>query len=293
MLPINFLHISTHVFKPICTFANQLPCSYTLSARTDKLIVIHDSRIGSVVQDAASIPNAETYAFQSVSAFASFFTIWEAMRQPFQTQVPNRLPSIEGCYNFEIMNFIAYQADFLKFRRNSNSKDKRLHWLDKQKPSSVIYVSFGTSTSMADEQIKELAIRLEESKVKFIWVLRDADKGDVFAEGARRAELPKGFEDRTKGEGMVVREWAPQMEILGHTSTGGFMSHCRWNSCMESISMRVPIAAWPMHSDQPMNAMLVTEVLKIGLNVREWANREEIVLSSTIKESIKEVNDIR
>ena len=41
--------------------------------------------------------------------------------------------------------------------------------------------------------------------------------------------------------------------------------------------MGVPIAAWPMHSDQPRNAMLVTEVLKIGVMVSEWSKREELV----------------
>ncbi|KAK2987214.1 hypothetical protein RJ640_001098 [Escallonia rubra] len=49
------------------------------------------------------------------------------------------------------------------------------------------------------------------------------------------------------------------MEILGHQSTGGFLSHCGWNSCMDSMSMGVPIAAWPMHSDQPQNALLITK----------------------------------
>ena len=29
--------------------------------------------------------------------------------------------------------------------------------------------------------------------------------------------------------------------------------------------MGVPIAAWPMHSDQPRNTVLITEVLKIGI----------------------------
>ena len=72
-------------------------------------------------------------------------------------------------------------------------------------------------------------------------------------------------EERTKGKGMVVREWVPQVKILGHPSTGGFMSHCGWNSCVESISMGVPIAAWPMHADQPFNAVLITKVLKVGV----------------------------
>ncbi|GMN36165.1 hypothetical protein TIFTF001_042390, partial [Ficus carica] len=70
-----------------------------------------------------------------------------------------------------------------------------LEWLDKQRPNSVLYVSFGTTTFMEDEQIRELALGLEQSEVKFLWVLRDADKGNVFDE-VRRPQLPDGFEER-------------------------------------------------------------------------------------------------
>uniref|UniRef100_M1DFL2 Glucosyltransferase n=1 Tax=Solanum tuberosum TaxID=4113 RepID=M1DFL2_SOLTU len=130
---------------------------------------------------------------------------------------------------------------------------------------------------------------LEQSKQKFIWVLRDADRGDIFKGEDRRVELPEGFEERLKDVGLVVREWAPQPEILAHSSTGGFMSHCGWNSCIESITMGVPIAAWPMHSDQPRNGFLVTEVLKIGLIVREWEKREELVNASTIENVVRKL----
>ncbi|CAI9287761.1 unnamed protein product [Lactuca saligna] len=126
-----------------------------------------------------------------------------------------------------------------------------LEWLDKQAQDSVIYVSFGTTTSLSDDEIRELANGLENSQHKFIWVLRDADKGDIF--------------------------------------NGGFMSHCGWNSSMESITMGVPIAAWPMHSDQPRNAILVTEVLKTGISVRDWELRGELVTSSTIETSIRKL----
>lgn len=172
--------------------------------------------------------------------------------------------------------------------KNLKSRHICLDWLDKQEPNSVLYVSFGTTTCMSDEQIKELAIGLERSCVKFLWILRDADKGDVFVkDGERTAELPKGYEERVVGLGMVVREWAPQLEILAHPSVGGFMSHCGWNSCIESISMGVPIAGWPMHSDQPRNAVLVTEVLKSGLLVRKWEEREETVSSLAVVGAVR------
>ena len=63
---------------------------------------------------------------------------------------------------------------------------------------------------------------LEQSGHKFVWVVSDADKGDVFVGGQRRAELPKGFEERVEGSRMVVRDWVPQLENLEHPSSGNF-----------------------------------------------------------------------
>ncbi|CAA3011227.1 zeatin O-glucosyltransferase-like [Olea europaea subsp. europaea] len=165
------------------------------------------------------------------------------------------------------------------FKLYSNSQHKSLEWLDKQGPKSVIYISIGMTVSMSDEDIKELA----KSEQKFGWVLRDTDKEDVFDGEVRRAELPEGFEGRTQGEGMMVRDWAPQPEILAHPSTGGFMSHGGWNSCIESITVGEPIAARPTHSDQPRNAVLVTDVLRIGVLVRDWTQHEELVKAVMIE----------
>uniref|UniRef100_A0A803R3A0 Glycosyltransferase n=1 Tax=Cannabis sativa TaxID=3483 RepID=A0A803R3A0_CANSA len=198
-------------------------------------------------------------------------------------------------------------------------QDKWLfEWLEKQEPNSVLYVSFGTLTDFSEEEINEIAVGLELSDVKFIWALREADKVDddsesiprnngeintqsllaspksrpcnnlsTHEEESWRSLLPGGFEERIKGMGIVVREWVPQVEILRHKSIGGFMSHCGWNSCMESISFGVPIAAWPMHSDQPINALFLTEVLKVGVAVMEWEQRDELVSSVMISKAVK------
>ncbi|XP_007028693.2 PREDICTED: zeatin O-glucosyltransferase [Theobroma cacao] len=306
-----------------------------LSQSAERIIIIHDSVIASIIQDAASIPNAEIYAFQSISPFTLFYNIWEARGKPFQleaevAEIQNKLPSLDGCFSSEFVNFVTYQYQFMNFQAgelyntcrlidgtyinllaklqtnvnrkqwaigplnplkihehsNPTRRHKCLEWLDKQTPKSVLYICFGSSTSMPDDQINELAIGLEQSKTKFIWVLRDADKGDISTE-VRQLKLPEAFEARTERSGMVLRDWAPQLEILGHPSTGGFMSHCGWNSCMESISMGVPIAAWPMHSDQPRNTVLVTQVLQIGLVVKDRQRMEDKVTSSDIKEAVR------
>ncbi|XP_061339027.1 zeatin O-glucosyltransferase-like [Gastrolobium bilobum] len=304
----------------------------SLSSVAKRVVVIHDSLMASVVQDAIHVANCENYTFHSVSAFTMFLYFWDAMGRPlFESSHIPEVPSLEGCFTTQFIDFITSQYEFHKFsngtiynttraiegpymeliegmitskthwalgpfnplsidKENYKGKHFSMEWLEKQEPKSVLYVSFGTTTAFTEEQIKQLAIGLEQSKQKFIWVLRDADKGDVFNgdDEAKRAELlPKGFEERVEGVGLVVRDWAPQLEILSHTSTGGFMSHCGWNSCMESITMGVPIAAWPIHSDQPRNRVLVTEVLKVGLVVKDWAHRDELVTSSVVENAVR------
>lgn len=159
-----------------------------------------------------------------------------------------------------------------------------LKWLDKQEPNSVILVSFGTTTSFSIEQIKELAIGLEKSQHKFIWVVND-----VLLKEGEQVQLPKGYEERVQGRGFIVKDWAPQAEILGHSATGGFLSHCGWNSIMECVTMGVPLATWPMIFDQPRNALLITKVLKIGIAVKDWERRDELITSTTIENAIRKL----
>ncbi|VFQ91161.1 unnamed protein product [Cuscuta campestris] len=166
-----------------------------------------------------------------------------------------------------------------------SSRHPCLSWLDQQEENSVIFVSFGSTITLPQEQINEIAVGLEKSGRKFIWAVREADKGDIFAGEEKRVALPDGYEEEIKGKGIAARDWVPQLEILAHPSTGGFLSHCGWNSCVEAISMGVPIAAWPVHSDQPRNAALITEVLKIGFEVDGCGGRG-VVRSGRIREAV-------
>ncbi|KAH6817737.1 hypothetical protein C2S51_001340 [Perilla frutescens var. frutescens] len=169
----------------------------------------------------------------------------------------------------------------------ADEREECLKWLDKQGKNSVIFVSFGSTCSLSDEQISEIAVGLERSGQKFIWVVREADRGNVFEGDVRRAPLPQGYEETIRGRGLILRDWAPQLEILGHVSTGGFLTHCGWNSCIESISMGVAVVAWPMHSDQPRNAVLMTKALGIGVEVFEWGRQDRLgVMSSDTVESV-------
>nr|ACB88212.1 UFGT3 [Phalaenopsis equestris] len=177
-----------------------------------------------------------------------------------------------------------------KLAVGSEKRHQCLMWLDKQPPASVVYVSFGSTTTMCGAQVQQLAIGLRRSGQRFIWVIREADEGAIGSEGENgNGSLPAGFEEEMQGVGMLVRGWAPQVEILAHPSTAAFVSHCGWNSTMESLSSGVPIIAWPMQIDQPRNAMVLTEYWKVGVIVREWDHRKEVVSAERVEEVVRMV----
>jgi len=94
--------------------------------------------------------------------------------------------------------------------------------------------------------------------VDFLWALRiKPDQEGVM----------KGFEEKVKTRGLVVREWIAQIEALEHKSFQGFLSHCGWNSVTESICIGVPILVWPMMADQHLNTRMVSKEIKVGLRV--------------------------
>ncbi|KAK7339259.1 hypothetical protein VNO77_19915 [Canavalia gladiata] len=160
-----------------------------------------------------------------------------------------------------------------------------LTWLDKQEPKSVLYVSFGSGGTLSQEQFTELAYGLELSGQKFLWVVRAPNSVTSSAYlGAAIKDpiqfLPNGFLERTRKQGLVVPSWAPQIQVLGHASTGGFLSHCGWNSVLESVVEGVPVIPWPLFAEQGLNAAMLTDGLKVALRPKVihsgLAEREEI-----------------
>ncbi|MQL94720.1 hypothetical protein Taro_027384 [Colocasia esculenta] len=80
-----------------------------------------------------------------------------------------------------------------------------MEWLDMQPPVSVVYVSFGTTSSLPEQQIMELAHGLERSQKHFMWVLREANRVDIFVgDDDGRQKLSDGYEHRVAGVGLVV-----------------------------------------------------------------------------------------
>ncbi|XP_058781865.1 UDP-glycosyltransferase 76B1-like [Vicia villosa] len=164
-----------------------------------------------------------------------------------------------------------------------------ISWLNKHKPKSVVYVSFGSVASITEEEFLEVACGLVNSDHPFLWVVRPGlIRGYEWLES-----LPSGFVENLESRGYIVK-WAPQQEILAHEAIGLFWTHNGWNSTLESICEGVPMICMPCFTDQKVNARYVSHVWKVGLQLENGMERGEI--ERTIRKLMEgdiEGNEIR
>ncbi|CAN6471521.1 unnamed protein product [Victoria cruziana] len=145
-----------------------------------------------------------------------------------------------------------------------------LSWLDKHADGSVIYVSIGSVAKMDAADLAKLAHGLRDSRQPFLWVIRP---GLVRSDDSVR--FLDRFVEECQDKGRIVK-WAPQAEVLMHPAVGGFMTHCGWNSTLESICAGKPMICWPVYGDQMVNARLVCHVWGNGLEMGEKLESEKI-----------------
>nr|KYP66602.1 N-hydroxythioamide S-beta-glucosyltransferase [Cajanus cajan] len=96
--------------------------------------------------------------------------------------------------------------------------------------------------------------------VSFLWVLRDSEL----------SKLPGGYKDLVKDMGLIV-SWCNQLELLTHQAIGCFVTHCGFNSTLESLSLGVPVVCLPQWTDQSSNAKFLEDVWEVGV----WPKEDE------------------
>ncbi|CAK9147984.1 unnamed protein product [Ilex paraguariensis] len=155
-----------------------------------------------------------------------------------------------------------------------------LNWLDNQPARSVIYAAFGSTSKFSQNQIDELAMGLELVDRPFLWV---AWSGLTDGLSLR---YPEGFTERVANRGKMV-EWAPQEMVLAHPSIACFLTHCGWNSTMESVSRGVPFLCWPYFGDQLYIQTCIRDAWKVGLSLERDENG--IISRHEIKQKLEEL----
>lgn len=171
-----------------------------------------------------------------------------------------------------------------------------LSFLKAQPKGSVVFLCFGSLGAFSVVQLREIAVGLERSQQRFLWVVRnpppDPNRSVSTTEQPDpdlESLLPDGFLDRTKERGLVVKKWAPQVPVLNHGSVGGFVTHCGWNSVLEAVVAGVPMIAWPLYAEQGHNRVAMVEEMKIAVAINESENG--FVAAEEVEDRVRELMD--
>jgi UDP:flavonoid glycosyltransferase YjiC (YdhE family) len=77
--------------------------------------------------------------------------------------------------------------------------------------------------------------------------------------------------------------------ILAHVATGAFLSHCGWNSVLESMSHGVPVVGWPLGAEQFYNAKMLAEEWGVCVEVARGNLESSRVERSKVAEAVEAV----
>ncbi|KAH6805641.1 hypothetical protein C2S51_030472 [Perilla frutescens var. frutescens] len=243
---------------------------------------INDPIIQLVIKEAKHIPLAQGLIFKT----------FQQLEAPILSEMLKICPKIYavGPLHAHLKTRLATELGE-ETTSNSNSiweEDKScISWLNKQPSRSVIYVSIGSLAVMTRDQLYEIWHGLVNSGTRFLWVRRPGSvSGLGLDESPDPHEIPLELLQGTKERGCVVR-WAPQEEVLAHCAVGGFLTHCGWNSTLESMVSGKPMICWPFHADQQVNSRYVGEVWKLGLDMKDSCDRV------VVEKMIREVMELR
>ncbi|KAG6419983.1 hypothetical protein SASPL_116497 [Salvia splendens] len=150
-----------------------------------------------------------------------------------------------------------------------------MQFLDSSERESVIYVAFGSYSELPRLQTEAIAEALVRIGRPFLWVMRDSEEKE-------KLSCKEEFVKR----GRVVN-WCNQVEVLSHRSVGCFVTHCGWNSTLESVAAGVPVVTLPQWADQGTNAKLVEDLWRCGVR----AVKGEIVEADEIVRCLEMVMD--
>ncbi|KAL4296136.1 hypothetical protein GQ457_12G002650 [Hibiscus cannabinus] len=249
----------THVFPPAAIVSDMLLCSWTplLASRLgipNVCFVVTNAHAASSwwVNDLDSMPDC--YRKLHLGCIQSWGLVFNSF-----AEIDNEKTSL---IKEEIINHdrLWTVGPLLPIERGPllGQDDQVIPWLGSchkvDKP--VVYVGFGTQITLSKLQMEAVASALEQSRVRFIWVVKEP-------------MVPPGFEDRVAGRGLVVKGWAPQVAIIAHPAVGSYLTHCGWNSAFEGILAGVLLLAWPMQADHFLNAALLVDELGVAVRVCE------------------------
>uniref|UniRef100_J3MDC6 UDP-glycosyltransferase CGT n=1 Tax=Oryza brachyantha TaxID=4533 RepID=J3MDC6_ORYBR len=171
----------------------------------------------------------------------------------------------------------------------AEGEDWILSWLRQQPARSVVYVAFGSRSTVSHEQLREIAAGLEASGCRFLWVLKTTVGGRHDRDSLRDV-LGDGFLERVQGRGVVTKAWVDQEAVLSHPAVGLFLSHSGWSSVTEVAAAGMPLLAWPRLGDNRVAAAVVASSgAGVWMEHWSWDGEEWLVSGEEIGAKLKEM----
>ena len=173
-----------------------------------------------------------------------------------------------------------------KSATSTSLEEKWIEWLGRFEAGSVIYCAFGSECFLSKDQFQELVLGLELSGWPFLAAL----KPPCGAESVEEA-FPEGFEDRVQGRGIVHGGWVQQLQILEHPSIGCFITHCGLGSLFEALMNKCQLVLLPHICDQFFNARMMSNILKVGVEV-EKGEEDGLFTKESVSKAVKIVMEV-
>lgn len=117
-------------------------------------------------------------------------------------------------------------------------------------------MGFGSECKLSKDQLYLIVNGVQLSGLPFFWILQKPNwaSNDDYIDA-----FPAGFGEATEGRGLVHVGWAPQKEILAHSSIGGSLFHAGWGSTIETLQNGHVLVVLPFIYNQGLNARLLVE----------------------------------
>ncbi|KAL1942706.1 hypothetical protein VTO73DRAFT_4946 [Trametes versicolor] len=126
---------------------------------------------------------------------------------------------------------------------------------------SLLYISFGSLF---------WPVKTPEQIWAFLDVVMERGIPFILSHASPMAVVPDEIKEKVKAYGKgLLSPWSPQQTILEHPATGWFLAHGGHNGVTEAVCAGVPFILWPFGGDQPMNAVHISEQLKVGYELIE------------------------
>jgi UDP:flavonoid glycosyltransferase YjiC (YdhE family) len=134
--------------------------------------------------------------------------------------------------------------------------------------NGLIVVSFGSTISnIPDDKMVRFLEAFRQLNESVIWKYR-------FQGDTNHLSIPKN---------VLIRDWIPQNDILGHQNTRLFITHCGNSGQFEALYAGVPMIGFPLTAEQPYNAKrLEHKNYGITMDIKSFT-------AETLMQNIKEV----